>query len=210
MTGGDAHAAGDQDAALTESLAAALAELWALLLRGAADRHAAARTLTLATVGRDGAPSLRTVVLRRCAPGERLLEIHTDARSAKIAELAAEPRAALHVWEPGRRVQLRLACEIAVHRGDERAAAAWRRVPPASRDVYRMMPAPGTPIGAPEAAAPPGGSGANEDASASGGNFAVLEARVTNLEYLHIDDERHRRAAFVWNGATWRGAWLAP
>ena len=71
-----------------------LAESFRLLARGVADRRSPFHTPTLASLNADGAPSLRTVVLRGFDPARRELRVHTDARSAKLAELAAEPRAA--------------------------------------------------------------------------------------------------------------------
>ncbi|QKS22227.1 pyridoxamine 5'-phosphate oxidase family protein, partial [Curtobacterium sp. Csp1] len=53
--------------------------------------------MTLSTVGLDGYPDARTVLLSRF-DGERL-HFHTDARSRKAAELAALARAAVTlVW----------------------------------------------------------------------------------------------------------------
>ncbi|MDQ4503446.1 pyridoxamine 5'-phosphate oxidase family protein [Sinomonas sp. ASV322] len=60
--------------------------------------------MTLATIGRDGYPAARTVLLSGF-DGERFF-FHTDARSAKAAELATNPRAAATlVWpEAGRQL----------------------------------------------------------------------------------------------------------
>nr|WP_254701160.1 pyridoxamine 5'-phosphate oxidase family protein [Curtobacterium pusillum] len=55
-------------------------------------------TVTLSTVGLDGYPSARTVLLSRF-DGERL-HFHTDTRSRKAAELAADPRATVTVLQP--------------------------------------------------------------------------------------------------------------
>ncbi|MGY6410125.1 MAG: hypothetical protein ACXIUV_03735 [Alkalilacustris sp.] len=73
------------------------AEAWARLVRGVHDRRAAARHPTLATVAADGAPQLRTVVLRAADRAQARLHVHTDLRSAKVGDLRAEPRAAVHV-----------------------------------------------------------------------------------------------------------------
>ncbi len=84
-------------AALT--LEGALHAAFGRLAEGARDGRSPFRTPALATLGRDGAPQLRTVVLRGFDPAARSLSIHTDRRSAKVAELAADPRAALHVYD---------------------------------------------------------------------------------------------------------------
>ena len=55
-------------------------------------------TMTLATIGLDGYPSARTVLLS-AFDGERL-HFHTDTRSRKAAELAAVPRASVTIHWP--------------------------------------------------------------------------------------------------------------
>ncbi|NBR79124.1 MAG: pyridoxamine 5'-phosphate oxidase, partial [Alphaproteobacteria bacterium] len=60
-----------------------------MLERGAADRRSAFHTPTVATIGLDGRPRLRTIVLRACDTANRSLRFHTDARSDKINELRA-------------------------------------------------------------------------------------------------------------------------
>ncbi|MFS2031626.1 pyridoxamine 5'-phosphate oxidase family protein [Curtobacterium sp. CT11-45] len=71
----------------------ALAASW---LPAAAD--APGPTMTLSTVGLDGYPDARTVLLS-LFDGERL-HFHTDSRSRKAAELAAVPRAAVTLHWP--------------------------------------------------------------------------------------------------------------
>ncbi|MCE2837176.1 MAG: pyridoxamine 5'-phosphate oxidase family protein, partial [Cyanobium sp. 49614_E6] len=66
---------------------------WRLLLRGAREREgrsAHARWLQLATVARDGSPRVRTLVFRGWADGA-VLDLLTDGRSAKHAELRQQP-----------------------------------------------------------------------------------------------------------------------
>jgi pyridoxamine 5'-phosphate oxidase len=54
--------------------------------------------MTLATLGLDGFPAARTVLLSSVSPSG--FRFHTDARSAKAAELAADSRAALVITYP--------------------------------------------------------------------------------------------------------------
>ena len=63
--------------------------------------------LTLGTLGQDG-PRLRSVMLRRYIPATAEAEIHTDRGSDKVAEIAADPRVSLHLWDAKALVQLRL------------------------------------------------------------------------------------------------------
>lgn len=188
---------------LSPTLDECLAEAFRRLARGVADRRAPFHTPTLATIGADGAPEARTLVLRGFEPGSRTLRLHTDARSGKVAELAREPRCALHFYDPGAKLQLRLAGRAAVHGDDAVAEAAWGASREFSRMCYAIAPAPGTPVAEP----PP----APRDAEAGRGVFRVILLRFDRLEWLELAAEGHRRARFAWtrDGAP-DAAWLVP
>ena len=51
-------------------------EVWALWQRGVADRRSPFRTPAIATVGTDGQPEVRTVVLRDAELQSRTLTLH--------------------------------------------------------------------------------------------------------------------------------------
>ncbi|WP_222122104.1 pyridoxal 5'-phosphate synthase [Curtobacterium sp. 9128] len=68
-------------------------------------------TMTLSTIGLDGWPSARTVLLSRF-DGERL-HFHTDARSRKAAEVAALPRATVTITWPEAARQLVVTGDVA-------------------------------------------------------------------------------------------------
>jgi pyridoxamine 5'-phosphate oxidase len=68
-------------------------------------------TMTLSTIGLDGYPSARTVLLSRF-DGQRL-HFHTDTRSRKAAELAAVPRAAVTIVWPEAARQLVVTGDVA-------------------------------------------------------------------------------------------------
>lgn len=183
--------------------AEALESAFRLLARGVADRRSPFHTPTLATRGADGAPNLRTVVLRAFDPARRRLRIHTDRRSAKAAELAAEPRAMLHGYDPGAQVQLRLAGRARLHLDDAVADAAWAASREMSRMCYAAEHAPGAILAAP-AAAP-------RDAAAGRANFAAVLMEVDSLDWLLLAHEGHRRARFSWDAAgALTAAWIAP
>ncbi|MFL1461277.1 pyridoxamine 5'-phosphate oxidase family protein [Roseococcus sp. DSY-14] len=186
--------------AFADDLAAARREAFALLARGVADRRSPFHTPTLATVGADGGPRARTVVLRGFAAEERCLRLHTDARSAKVAELARESRAELHLYDAARQVQLRLRGRATLHQTDAVADAAWAASRPFSRQIYSAQPAPGLPVPAP----PP----APRDPEAGRADFAVVQLRFDRLEWLWLCAAGHRRALFTWEPEAM--TWLAP
>lgn len=171
-----------------------------LLCEGAADRRSALHTLSLATLGQDGAPRLRVLVLRGFDADGRSLRLHTDSRADKAAELRADPRAAVLLYDPARRVQLRIEGLVSMHTDDATADAGWA----ASRAMSRMTyagAAPGEAVPAP----PP----APQDATSGRPHFAVLQLRFDRLEWLWLAAAGHQRARFTWAPAP-HAEWLAP
>lgn len=185
-------------------LDATLEAAWALLERGAKDRKAPAHTPVLAT-SRDGAPGVRTVVLRGCDRQARRLRFHTDRRSPKVAEIEAEPAGAVLVYDPGEKVQLRLDCQLRVRIDDEMAREAWAATRDFSRVCYQVMRAPGTPVDDPRAV-----PFSAEDSQGGAEHFAVISALIDRIEWLYLAAPGHRRAEFLWQEGEWRGRWLVP
>lgn len=188
-------------------LQAVLAEATRLLSRAVADRRSPLHTPTIATLGLDGRPKLRTVVLRGFDTARRELRFHTDARSPKIAELRAEPSIGIHVYDPGARIQMRIDATATLHADDAVADNAWLASQPMSRVCYGTAPAPGTPIGEGAAFTLPAGP---HDIAAGRANFVAVMAHIDALEWLHLAHTGHRRARFRWNADGAEGTWLAP
>lgn len=181
----------------------ALAEAFRLLSRGVADRRSPFHTPTLATRAPDGAPDLRTVVLRGFDPATRLLRIHTDRRSAKAAAIAADPRTALHGYDAGAQVQIRIGGVATLHLDDAIAEAAWAASREMSRMCYATPHAPGAPVAEP----PP----APQDAVSGRANFAAVTLRIDTLDWLLLAAAGHRRARFAWApDGTLSASWVAP
>jgi hypothetical protein len=108
------------------------------------------------------------VVLRGFEAASRTLRMHTDARSGKAAELARDARCALHLYDAGAKLQLRLSGHATLHAEDAVAEQGWANSRDFSRMCYAIEPAPGTPIVTP----PP----VPRDAAAGRG---ALEIRMT-------------------------------
>lgn len=184
-----------------------LAECWRLLARGVVDRRSPMHHPTIGTTGPDGAPRLRTVILRGVDTAQRELRFHTDQRSPKVVELRGCPRIALHAYDPGGKIQIRVEGTASLHTDDAVADLAWQKSRAMSRVVYSAQPAPGTAIAEPGAF-----TLAAEDASEEGrAHFTLVRIAVANLEWLYLAHSGHRRARFEFSPD--RGVmaqWLAP
>lgn len=197
------------DAAFRDDLDATLAEAWRRLARGAADRRSGFHTVQLASIGADGGPRARTVVLRAVAPAQRLIRVHTDARSAKAAELAADARVEICAYDAAAKIQIRLRGLATPRRDDAVAAAAWAGSGQGSRMCYRAAVAPGAALERPEAADPQ--RRAREPLSDLGReNFLAVTVAVARLEWLYLAASGHRRALYAWGDGALSARWLAP
>ncbi|MEL7131814.1 MAG: pyridoxamine 5'-phosphate oxidase [Pseudomonadota bacterium] len=178
-------------------LAAFLDGCWQHLRRGVADSRSPARYPVFATVSPEGVPEARTVALRRASAAEAVVEVHTDIVTPKVVALKMSPVAALHVWLPKSRLQIRLTTRVEILTG-EAVEEAWAKVPPASRVSYGTVPDPGVPIeGVFAYEKPP-----------ERARFAVLRCAVDHIDLVHLG-ERHRRAEYR-RADGWQGTWLAP
>ncbi|WP_019644410.1 pyridoxamine 5'-phosphate oxidase family protein [Novispirillum itersonii] len=183
---------------------------WAALQQAAADPHAGFRTVTLCSVDAAAAPQARMVVLRACDPARRTLEIHTDIRSPKWAELIADRRVTVLGYCAQTRLQLRLPGTATLH-GPETptAAAAWDRLPPWTRSTYaggppgdeRAFAGPGQPLGA-----EPPADGAGRAC------FGVIVVQAVALDWFRLQRQDNRRARFHYgpDGALTAAAWVNP
>ena len=189
----------DQQAAhdWARSLDTLHAQAWKRLARGVADRRAAARHPTLATVDAHGRPQARTVVLRAADRETGELRIYTDRQADKVAEVRATPWAAVHVWDQSAHLQLRLVAKVDVLTGSP-VESIWNGLSEHARRCYGFGPASGESIDAATA----------YEVMPSLDAFAVLALRAETMDVLHLG-HRHRRARYS-RSDDWAGTWVVP
>lgn len=198
----------EPDDAIGDDFDAILAKAWALLSQGVTDRRSPMHTPTFATLGLNGRPRQRTVVLRGVFVAGRQFRFHTDQRSDKIEELRRDPRFSLHAYDADAKVQLRLEGEAILHIGDVEAREAWIGSRRFSQICYGVNPGPGTPIETGGAYALPV---SDADVEQGFSAFCAVIGQVRSLEWLYLAHDANRRARFVWNEAGEReDAWLTP
>ncbi len=165
------------DPALRSILKAA----WQLLLQGCADSQHGFHWPVLATVDAAGGPDARTVVLRTCDAHECRLQLHSDARAGKVAQLNRQPLACLVFHDAPARTQLRVYGNACVHVDNALAQDAWSRLSERSRSLY-----------------------------AGPARFAAIDMKVERMDWLLLDEPAHRRAGFDWLDTHWQSRWLTP
>ena len=171
---------------------------WALMGDTPDNTEFSGKLVSLATIGRDGGPECRSVMLRHGDRASARLTIHTDISSTKIAELRASARASVLIWDEALQIQIRARGTVLITSGAA-VSAIWNRVPDGSRSSYGVTPAPGTPIPASDA----------YDRTPDPAKFAVLTLVLNSLDVVHLAEDFHRRAFYERN-RDWAGQWLAP
>ena len=170
--------------------------IWAELQRAVNDRHHEWRTPVLATIGADGLPEARTVVLRQAQASSASIVFYTDSRSPKVAELQATPHASLVFWSKRLSWQLRVRTQMSVQTSGPEVAATWDRVrqSPAAGD-YLAAAAPGAAL--PDASAPPVPADVQH-------HLGIVSAQVLAMDWLELARTGHRRAVLTATGFEWR------
>ena len=152
--------------------------IWKELGRATHDRHHAWRTPVLATATDEGGVNARTVVLRRVDAFDQVLEIYTDHRSSKVAELTMQPLGCLVFWSPRLHWQLRVRAEWSVHATGDYVASRWQAVRQtrAAGDYMSQIP--------PGAFLPNDGGNTEVDIKVNADSDAEIDAKVNvNFDY---------------------------
>lgn len=198
-------------AAPAESLPATLPEaldaLWTRIERALDGRWGPWALPALLTVAEDGSPRARVLALRDVDRAGRSFTFHTDARSDKLRDVAAERRVALLFFDRDDALQVRFDGVCQAHHADPVAAAAWRDVSGLRRAACAVEPEPGSPL---DAAQPYAALPTTPDADAGFTNFAVLRVEVDAIDWLWLGPRDMRRARFAWIGGHWSSSWIVP
>lgn len=165
---------------------------WRQLLRGARQREGrspATRWLQLATTAPDGTPRVRTLVFRGWA-GPALLDLLTDGRSGKLAELAHQPAVELCWLLPRARSQFRLRGALLQLSGaalEQQRQHHWDQLSPSGRALW-AWPHPGKPLDRQA-----GYAAALPDGTPMPGHFVLLRFALSQVELLELEGHPHRR-----------------
>ena len=191
---------------ISESLAQTYDRLWSCLESGVNVQRSPFTMLQAATLGLDGAPKVRTIVLRQVNRVERVLSFHTDARSEKVAELRRDPRLSIVANDLDALVQIRAEGVASICDDEAQRRAIWEASRPHTLLLYRAPLPPGTPVVSPEAAH------LDSTAPAADGyeNFCLIHMTVTRIDWLELARAGHRRAVFDLNERGYEARWIAP
>ena len=194
------------ETALTDTLHQA----WACMAAGAAPGRSRFSMVQVASIGEDGAPRARTVVIRAVDTDARTLEFHTDRRSPKAKELQADPRVTVIGYDMEAGQQVRIQGAARLHIGDSEAMAAWGNARAESRMNYRSDFAPGEVLEDPRSGDLKAMSPTSDDLKIGFDKFCRVIVEVQTVDWLNLAAEGHRRAMHVWAKDRWDSTWVAP
>jgi pyridoxamine 5'-phosphate oxidase len=186
---------------------------WDRIEAAVKERETAFHTPVVASLGADGAPRMRVMVLRAADRRTGLLRLHTDQRSAKAREFAADDRGGLLFYDAPAKLQLRLTAKCWIETESPEADRAWEATTLFGKRCYLGPIGPGAEAGAPTSGLPADVEGrqpTKAQTEPGRGQFAVLRAEVFALEWLFLAQQGHRRALFKRQETGWTGGWLIP
>jgi 3-hydroxyisobutyrate dehydrogenase len=202
----------NEKAEMGDSFEAILENSWAMLSTGAEQAQDPFHTPVLGTVSPQGC-SLRTIVLRRVIPAERILICHTDVRSPKVHGVGQNPGVSWLFYHPEQKVQLRIVGPATLHTDDALADEQWTATTLMSRRSYCAIVGPGTPNDAPTSGLPDfleTRSPTLVESETGRKHLVVIACRVDFLDWYFLRVQGHRRAQFNWQGNEMTAQWVAP
>ena len=187
---------------------------WRALLQGGCnERGHPFKKPILSTLGPDGRPKARIIILRDVDFAKRSIRLHTDARSGKVGEIEANPNVMLAFYDATQEIQVQVSGRATAHRDDAYAGAAWAGAAPSSRRAYLAEIVPGSVTEGPVSGLPLDVEGkipSEERLWAGRANFAALQVIFDRIDWLFLNPAGNRRATFVFQENDWQGTWLAP
>ena len=201
-----------QSAISDASLSDLWIKIWGLLGRGSAFHKDPWHTPQLSSLSEEG-PSSRIMILRKADKEKLVLICHTDIRSQKVKEIQNDEGISWLFWNPKSRIQLRIRARATIHYLNEASLEEWNALSPSSRTNYSLQQTPGDLLS-------PGADAlvsftrelepSEEMLQEWYQRFAVIETTVSQIEWLELSREGHRRARFTVQPEGLDMNWLVP
>jgi pyridoxamine 5'-phosphate oxidase len=155
---------------------------------------------TLATLGLERLPRLRTIKIREFDPESLQITFYTDSRSKKILHIKENNKVSMLLYHPDSLLQLRLEGLAIRERDDEVLGEHWSRVDRKAQKDYTTVCAPGTEIQHPEKI-----EYLEEDAY-----FTMVYILPYKVEYLKLKRPNHLRVRYSKRDGIWKSDFLVP
>lgn len=154
------------------------------------------RWFTLSTVGTDGLPQARIVVLRHFDAASYTFTLYTDQRTPKVKALQHQQKVELLFFDAKKWVQIRVGATLKEMKKNEEK---YQQQHEKAQKDYTTKVAPGTKI-------------KSMDAIEYGdeNHFYELIFEADTIDYLKLKRPNHQRAYFERKDQKWEGSFVAP
>ncbi|WP_420460601.1 pyridoxamine 5'-phosphate oxidase family protein [Neolewinella sp.] len=185
-------------------------QAWDLILAGADSGDHPFGLTYVASVGGQGVPRQRTVVLRSADRKLAELRTYTDRRSIKAHELKANNLVSYLFWDPDTRIQF--SGHGPTHwlpRAEAREV--FNQLPKHGRKAYATQQPPSTPLERADDGLPPDWAElSQQQTDYAVANFGVLVTRIQYADVLRLDREQNLRLTASRSGNDWTLRWIVP
>ncbi|MGW6781027.1 pyridoxamine 5'-phosphate oxidase family protein [Brucella pseudogrignonensis] len=180
-----------------------LAEVWHRFSRAVTERTRFT-VMQIATIGRDEAPKLRSIVIRCVNKQTASLSFITDRRSPKVREIYENPSVSLLAFDSDTSVQLRMEGLATVIEDEKRKRSVWESLHNHTHILFGSPLVPGTPVSSPMAVSQ------IYDPKTAYEQFCLIEIYLSSIDWLHVGMEPQMRCRFERESERWIGIWLVP
>lgn len=176
--------------------------IWAQLAIPVGPMRNPYRLMQLSTLDEQGWPASRTVVLRDVDASAGTLYFYADRRSAKCAQMTADPRVALTALSPCGLTQVRMEGLASLVEDLAQRQRCWSAARDKTQALFRHGAVPGQTIANPESAYARSQDGFE--------HFAIICIKPQALEWLDLTQPVQHRTRFRHREGMWHSSWLAP
>lgn len=142
-----------------------------------------------------------------------MLIFHTDYRSPKVEQIKKNNIVSWLFYDAKSRIQIRLKTVATIHYQDAITLKRWDDSRLESRRCYLVNPAPSTVANLPTDGLPENLSVkdlTDENVAIGYENFAVVKNEVTEIDWLFLNHDGHRRAQFLFSEQEVKMQWVIP
>lgn len=157
----------------------------------------------LGTLGIEGEPRVRAIILRQFQESPERICFATNIHSEKVAEIRRSPQVALTGHDAERSVQLRIEGRASVVEDQTQRQRAWESLAPHSQQLYASTLVPGAPLSEEL-------NDAVEDDGSAFERFAWVSIELEQLDWLDLSAEPHQRWQFTQQAGSWNGRRVVP
>jgi pyridoxamine 5'-phosphate oxidase len=189
-----------------------LADCWHRLINGVVSAKHPFHNPSIATINNEF-PEIRTVVLRKVIPAERILIFHTDYRSPKIQQIQKNNKVSWLFYDEKARIQIRLKTIATIHYQDDITLKRWEDSRLESRKCYLVNPAPSTFSASPTDGLPQNLTVKDltiDNVAKGYENFVVVKNEVKEIDWLFLNHSGHNRAQFIYEEKSVKKYWVIP